>query len=125
MSMNPGKCELYAFDSDDNKTKAVIEKFKSIAPKIKIVKTAELTMLGAPILNDAYDSVLNAKSLELQRMVDRVSDIDCHDAYFLLKNCLAIPKLLFFLRSAPLHESNKLLELDTILKIGLSEGSEY
>ena len=54
-------------------------------------------------------------------MVDRVSDIDCHDAYFLLKDCLAIPKLLFFPRSAPLHESHKLLDLDTILKNGLTK----
>ena len=111
--LNPEKCELYALDPED--------KFKGIAPKIMVVNAAELTMLGVPILVDAYNSVLNKKALELQRMIERVSDIDCHEAYYSLKNCLAIPKLLFFLRSAPLHESQNLPELDTILKNGLAK----
>ena len=53
-------------------------------------------MLGSPILGSSYNMVLEAKKKDLESMMLRLSDIDSHDSYYLLKNCLSIPKLLFF-----------------------------
>ena len=49
-------------------------------------------------------------------MIDRLVNVDCHDAYFILKNCLSIPKLLYFLRTAPLFNCKKLKNFDLLLK---------
>ena len=52
-------------------------------------------------------------------MINRIKNLDSHDAFFLLKNCLAIPKILFFLRSAPLYTCQFLNEFDHAIKKGL------
>ena len=79
----------------------VIEEFKNLAPDIKFINPSDLTILGSPILEDSFIPTLSSKLSELKLMINRIKNLDSHDAFFLLKNCLAIPKILFFLRSAP------------------------
>ena len=43
-------------------------------------------------------------------MSDKLSSIDSHPAFFLLKNCLSFPKLVFLLRSAPCFLEREALE---------------
>ena len=54
-------------------------------------------------------------------MLTRIQNIDCHDAYYLLKHCFSIPKLLFFLRSAPLFDCSNLDDFDVLLRTGLGK----
>ena len=50
-------------------------------------------------------------------MGDRLKEVDAHDALFLLKNCFAIPKLMYVLRTAPTFKHPEiLLEYDNKLK---------
>ena len=116
--LNPSKCEIFTINCQEN-APDIISKFKETAPEIKVIDTTDLILLGAPILPESYDTILNSKHADLKRMLARLDTIDCHDAYFLLKNCFAIPKLLFFLRSAPLFESNQLADMDRSLRTGL------
>ena len=55
--------------------------------------------------------------------------LDCDEAFYLIKNRMYIPKLLFILRSTPLYNSEKLAVLDKclydnisyVLNVGLDE----
>ena len=119
LNLNPSKCELLPLHLDQQSSEVVVSKFRALTPQIKVISSAELTMLGSPILGPSYNLVLEEKRRDLERMLLRLSDIDSHDSYYLLKNSLSIPKLLFFLRSAPLYESESLDDFDNILKRGL------
>ena len=50
---------------------------------------------------EAGDEVFRKKFVDLQRMGQRLREIDRHDALFLLRHCFAIPKVTYFLRTAP------------------------
>ena len=55
-------------------------------------------------------------------MVNRLSELDAHDALFLLRNALSIPKLTYFLRTAPCFTEIEVLRLyDKLLKEALQE----
>ena len=62
------------------------------------------------MLHVGTKNVLENKLQDLKRMGEKLNNIDSHDALYLLKNCFAIPKLTYFLRSAPCYES-EILEL--------------
>ena len=110
--VNVAKCEIIT-DED-----AVITRFKTIAPDIKHVTSASAMLLGAPIGGrQSVDEVLSDKLLQLRRLSDRLSLLNAHDALFLLKNCFAIPKLTYTLRSAPCFKHVQLLsDYDSVLR---------
>ena len=65
-------------------------------------------------------------------MTQRLKQIDNHEALFLLQNCFSMPKLNYFLRTAPCFQEGKILEnydkiicesLTEILNIQLSESA--
>ena len=61
-----------------------------LAPKIKLVESAELNLLGAPILESAGEKWAAERLVDLKRMIKRLENIDSHDSFFLLKNCLQL-----------------------------------
>ena len=109
--VNVPKCELITDNND------VIEKFKSVAPDIKHVKTSAAMLLGAPIGDEQIiDEVLIAKLHELQRLSQRLLHLNSQDALFLLKNCFSIPKMTYTLRSAPCYTRQLLQEYDIVMR---------
>ena len=72
----------------------------------------KLSLLGAPLLQDSMQNILNDKLEDLTRMVENLVAIDSHDALYLPRNCFSIPKLTYFLRSAPCYKSGILKEYD-------------
>jgi len=59
-----------------------------------------MLLLGAPaIKGKAQDTAIRQKIEELDRAVQRLSLLRAHDALSLLKNSLAMPKLLYLLRT--------------------------
>ena len=86
-------------------------------PEIKIINPEDFTLLGSPVLPCAAKkcSWKNQKIL-----TERLKEVHEHDALYLLKNCMAIPKLLYFLRSAPMFlEEDILKEYDSYIRKGL------
>ena len=114
LKINPDKCELIQLD-DIPDTK-VAQEFRQLAPTIKIVDPKEAELLGAPLLESAGEKWLEEKLNDLKRVMERIRNIDCHDAYFILKNCLSIPKLLYGLRSAPLFKLDAIHEFDKTMR---------
>ena len=140
LQINSKKCELYVVKSNASmeaaslspETRAQLDQIKLTAPGIRILKDQDLTLLGAPILEESGNDVLLSKLQDLSLMVERLEDIDAHDALFLLKNCFSIPKLMYFLRCAPcfkhqgtLHKYDEKLRecLQKILNIQLEDGT--
>ena len=70
-------------------------------PGVKKISAADLKLLGAPILQEAFEDVLHSKLENLKTMVERLKRLDSHDALFLLKQCFAIPKIMYTLGTAP------------------------
>jgi len=90
-----------------------VEKFQSVLPDTKHVKSSAAMLLGAPIDGDqSIDEVLLSKLVELRHLSSRLSHLNAHDTLFLLKNCFSIPKLTYTLRSAPCHTRQLLSEYD-------------
>ena len=73
------------------------------------------TLLGAPIHQLALNDVLATHMSKLGQAVPRLSKMSSHEAIFLLKNSLAIPKLLYTLRTSPCFLSPILREFDKLV----------
>ena len=60
----------------------ILQQFQAVAPAIKVRGDQDLTLLGAPIMYEAGDEVFRKKFEDLQRMGQRLGEIDCHDCPF-------------------------------------------
>ena len=112
--VNIAKCEVITDDDE------VLRKFRAVAPSIRHVKPASAMLLGAPIGGEhIVDDVLGAKLHELRLLSARLTLLSSHDALFLLKNCLSIPKLTYTLRSPPCYTRQLLTEYDDVMRTTL------
>ena len=69
---------------------------------------------------EAVQRTLREKKTALEQAISRLSLLPAHDALCLLKNSIAMPKLLYTLRSSPCSGSSVLTEFDNVLRTGLS-----
>jgi len=114
LQLNTAKCEVIMEDFTAIPTSSVLNSF------LKVEK-AEMTLLGSPVLKGmAQDAAISHKIDELKRAVDRLSLLHSHDALVLLKNCLAMPKLLYTLRTSDCSNNPLLAQFDNTLKAALS-----
>ena len=113
LEVNTEKCEIMLLQGhtiSDSRAQEILAPFIQRAPDIQILKEEDLTLLGAPITEASIDGVLREKLEALKLMSSRLEDISSHEALFLLRHCLAIPKLQYFLRSAPCFKNPQMLE---------------
>ena len=81
----------------------------------------DITLLRAPgQKGKAVDKALDIKITELKTAIGRLSFLPAHDALCLLRNALAMPKLLYILRTAPCSGNPRLTIFDDALRQGLS-----
>ena len=123
LQVNPSKCEVFFSNNADQQTNlAALATLQQLAPEIKQVDEESLTLLGAPIMRQAGEGVFRSKLNDLQIMLERLTQIDAHDAIFLLRHCFAIPKLMYFLRCAPSFKFKEVLQdYDQYLRLGLED----
>ena len=75
-------------------------------------------MLGALVMKGrAVESALESKLWDLEKAISRL--LPAHDALVLLRNSLAMPKLLFTLRTSPRAGNPLLTTFDETLRDGL------
>merc|ERR1712083_803628 len=68
------------------------------------------------------ESTLITKLNDLKTMVGRLTDIDAHEALFLLRSYFSIPKLTYILRTAPVFERTDILQqYDDIIRCSLKK----
>ena len=83
----------------------------------RVVDPTKATLLGSPIgsVLSISDTLIGKTDL-LRRLGDRLQDLSAHDALLLLKHSFALPKLLYYLRTAPCFLSPVIQEYDELLK---------
>ena len=130
LEINTSKCELFFCSDHINET--AISSFLDFSPDIKIISKSELNILGSPIFSEAVLPAAQQKLLSLKTLLDRLVPLNAHVSYFLIKNCLLIPKMTFFMRTTPLWLFPTFLEqademicnsLELIINIPLSNDS--
>ena len=119
LQVNGGKCEIISLTDDHLMSLDIHQRFSELAPGIKLLEKHEAQLLGTALFPEGVDCVFEHKVEQLRRLVDRLSAIDSHNAFYLLKNCFGLPKLLYKLRTALCFKSNVLPLYNSILKQGL------
>ena len=119
LRLNPNKCELIIVDGSDQES---VQAIFDLLPGVKILKPGECHLLGAPITEEALRPALEEKIEAITLLVERLPSLQSHTALFLLKNCLAIPKLVYTLRSSPAWQASDLLDkFDRTMRLGLEK----
>jgi len=94
LRLNTDKCEIISEDFMEIDTLATLSDFVR-------VNKEDMTLLGALVLKGkAQDKAIQDKIDDLTRVVERLAHLQAHDALVILKNSLAIPKLLYLLRTS-------------------------
>ena len=87
-------------------------------------------LLGAPIGETALNTHLDKAKKQFHEFATKIQNIGAHAAFFLLKNCFALPKFLYILRTATCFKRPDLLHaidsevrsaLSTILNVCIDE----
>ena len=116
--INPAKCEVFMpADTSADQSATAVEQLHEWIPGAAVMPASDQTLLGAPVTEDAAELVLTRKKTELGRLLERLHHLDAHSAFFLLRNCLWLPKLQYVLRAAPLYRRpTQLQDLDALMK---------
>ena len=86
LRLNTHKCEITANNFELVDQFPILKDFKRIAKE-------DMNLLGAPILEGkAVNKALQAKIMDLELSVERLSLLQAHDALCLLKKCVSIAK---------------------------------
>ena len=111
LDLNPQKSEVISINAD------LIATVQSALSGIRVVNQADATLLGSPIGDIGSITVaIDTKTTMLKCLRERLHYLTCHDAYLLLRHSLAIPKLLYLLRTSPCFLSSSLKIYDDELR---------
>ena len=126
LQLNRDKSEVIC---DDSTTRSAMLR---AVPGLSVTGRDHATLLGSPIgtASGIQDTILK-RTKSLQTLGSRLQLLRAHDAFCLLCNALAIPKVLYIWRSSPcflvpaLHDFDSLLRslLGTILNVNLSDSA--
>ena len=112
--IEPTKCELTVKREN---TVSILEKFNAICPGIELILAEHVTLLGAKLGEKSIDTILEKKNEEFKVLCTNIKDIPKHQAFFLIKNCFAIPEILYiFSTSADFKKDKNLQEMHDNLK---------
>ena len=81
----------------------------------KVVDPSCASLLGSPIGDE--NSISDAISRKTSLLQTPLQHISAHDSLLLLRNSLAIPKLLYLLSTSPSFLSERLLDYDMELRL--------
>ena len=101
LEVNSGKCELTILNEvDPGGTESL---FRGILPGVRVVQGDECSLLGAPVSPAGIPEVLLGKKEDLDLLISKLEVVDNHQAFVLLRNAFAIPKLQYVLRASPAY----------------------
>ena len=116
LKVNLAKCEFSVLGSDPERSQAARDSFSADFQEAKFVPPNDLSLLGTPLFQESLDTELSSRLVTFKSTCCRLESLDHHDALFLLKNVFHIPKLLYFLRTAPCFSSPILKAFDDTMK---------
>ena len=117
--LNEKKCEVTAFGSSK---KEIERAFRETFPTIQCVDAEDSTLLGTGLGTRSIRAELVDKLAKLKTLLQRTASLPCQTAFFLIKNCFFVPKLMNVLRASPAFKHTDLLdEIDTLVRLELGE----
>jgi len=116
--INNSKCELLIVNNTTSQGRSeIIKAFQVEFPSLSIPAPNLWQLLGSPLHQDSTPPHLETKTKMLGNIIENLELIEPHQAFFILENCLSIPKFIYLLRSAPCFKCKKELEVfDTAIK---------
>ena len=114
LSLNHSKCEIIGLDVSQRQT------WESSGLQFLVRPPEEASFLGSPLSIEATSGALRDCRLLLEKGTKRLLQMQAHEAFFLLKGSMGVPKLQFLLRTAPCSLSDEVWLLDEVLR-GLLE----
>ena len=109
--LNERKSEVICEDT------AARDSILSSIPGAQVIDPAFASLLQSPIGDtDSTSAAISRKTQLLRTMGERFQYVSAHDALLLLRNSLAIPKLLYLLRSSPCFLTPNLKDYDDVLR---------
>ena len=106
LSLNHLKCEIICSESSSCQALHDAGLFFSVRSPLSA------TLLGTPLHVDGVEDAVRAHVAAFSRAVPRLSKLSSHEALFLIKNSLAIPKLQYVLRTAACFLAKSLKDFD-------------
>ena len=97
LMIKPAKCELTVKGEN---TVSILGKFNAFCPGNELIPVEDVTLLGAALGEKSLDTILEKKNEEFKCLCTNIEDIPKHHAFLLIKNCFAIPKLLYIIRTS-------------------------
>ena len=121
LELNIQKCEIILGKMSPESANFSISDLRRVAPELRLVLSNNTTLLGALLFVEALPSALEMKAAALKRLTSNLGYFQpMHDALYLLKNCLAIPKLLHLLHCSPMWKTfDQLQAFDEVLLLSL------
>ena len=108
LQLSEGKCEYACHNFVATNTSPLYP--------CRLVNFTELTLLGAPLGEQAKSDCLAKKIESLMIFAARLLQLQPHQAFYLLRNSMALPRLMYVLRSSNLASHELLRTYDEILR---------
>ena len=119
LALNSEKCELTFLNN--SRESITCQQIYEQLPNLKLVPLREVTLLGAALGDTSLDTLLKEFLTSFGIVSQRLLKLSSHDALFLLRTCLSMPKLLHTLRTSPSFTRIDLLkEIDSAFSQTLS-----
>ena len=101
LNLNNTKCEITVFTQDQQKSDMILREFRRVCPGISSVSTEDAELLGSPLGHTALQHALEEKREKIENLCKNLPLLPSHVAFFLLRHCFAMPKLMYLFRTAP------------------------
>jgi hypothetical protein len=117
LRLNANKCEIFLSGYDDDQAVAAMQSLQHLLPGVVRVTRDHLQLLGSPLFKEGVPRALEAKKKVIQGMCAKLSTLSAHTGLFLLTHCVAVPKLMYSLRTSPTWAfPDKLKDIDELYR---------
>ena len=103
LQINPSKCEIINNSYPVDEFTELVTTLASDLPGLKRTELVDMELLGSVIHDQAVNKAIANKLHTYHLMTHHLHQLDTHTSFFLLKNVLSLPCLLFLLSSSPCY----------------------
>ena len=114
LRLNHAKCEVIGLSREGRTT------WTASGLAFRQCEHEDATLLGAPLHLHGVDRAIEEKCEALQRAVGRLVHMSAHEALYILRNSLSVPRLQYILRCTPSFKSSLTSTFDDLVLHALS-----
>ncbi|OQV22928.1 hypothetical protein BV898_03354 [Hypsibius exemplaris] len=96
-----GNVKAFVYGGDLESRAAATDAMRHFESTLKFPTPAELDLLGAPLHSAGIGVAIEKRTTAISLLTSRLPLLSAHLSLILLKNCLAVPKVLYTLRTSP------------------------